>query len=79
MWTLALLLVAKSRSLAAVTPSNVPPEDVKTSSAPPDSLSVPLFSVPPARFHEPVVASRASVVPVLSSVPTESSPCRRCG
>ena len=42
---------------------------MKTNSAPPDSLSVPLFIVPPARFHEPVVASRASVVPVLSSVP----------
>ena len=55
--------------MSAVTPSSVPPEDVKTSSAPPDSVSVPPWSVPPARFQEPVAAFKASVVPVLLSVP----------
>ena len=63
------MLLARSRLLAAVTPSSVPPVLVKTSSAPPDSLSVPPSIVPPARFQEPVVAFRASVVPVSSSVP----------
>src|SRR5712664_1103299 len=62
-------MVARSRSLLAVKPSSVPPLLVNTNSAPPASLSVPFLIVPPTRFQEPVVAVRARVLLVLSSVP----------
>ena len=64
------MFVARSRLLSAVTPSSVPPALVKTSSAPPLAEYVPFLMVPLERFHEPVAVFNASVVPVLSRVPT---------
>src|SRR6516225_7455097 len=66
--TVAPELFVRSRSLLNVTPFNVPLL-VKVSSAPPASVTVLLRSVPPTRFHEPVLAVKPSVVLVLSSVP----------
>src|SRR5262245_52718549 len=66
-----MLVLPEDRSTSpfTVTPSRVPPEPVATSFAPPDSFKVPFFSVPPARFQEPVVALSVSVVLVLSKMP----------
>ena len=52
-----------------VTPLSVPPEFVGTSSAPPDSLTVPPLTVPPTRFHEPLAAFSVNVLPALFNVP----------
>ena len=40
---------------------SVPPELVKASRAPPDSLTVPFLIEPPTKFHEPVAALSVSV------------------
>src|SRR5262249_54107904 len=65
----APLTLARSRSPGTVTPLRVPPEGVNTRRAPSPWLSVPPARVPPARFHEPVAASRARVAPALFKVP----------
>ena len=56
-------------SLLSVTPLNVPPLVVVMNDEPSANAMVPPTTVPPSRFHEPVVASSVRVSPVLVSVP----------
>ena len=53
--------------LPKVTPFKYPEEIASVTPA--VTVTVPFLIVPPARFHDPVVALSVSVVPVLSNVP----------